>query len=327
MHTIEVAYVGPRYICIDGGGSKYECRVLDGKGKCLPLRQHGKEVDCAVVEGANINFDGEERVERALRSLFEEVYVGGNQPLCAWNHAVRTVVGMAGVARPDPRAKVAAIFEKIGISQDRLDLQGDVEMALNAIPEENAVAVVCGTGHVIFGKVGGKLLDEKNNFFRLGGWGLEDDKASGYAIGMAGIKAVRARKFEKGEKTPLTKWFKAAFGSQKVLDVLANIAKKEITPKQVAHFQRAVFDAAFRGDTVSQRIVHGYFIDYVADQLDTFTTRHGIKGAPVHFMGGLMKSEYGDLVMQVAAKRDATSKFDNKANSNVAVDYVSTKYL
>jgi N-acetylglucosamine kinase-like BadF-type ATPase len=289
--------------------------VLDDKGVELPVSQN-------YVEGVNINTDGEQKVREVLTRLFSEVQLQG-KALGEYLGKAHVIAGMAGVALAEPRAKVRAIFEDLGAKN--LELQGDAEMWLSGTKDPNAMVVICGTGHVIFGKVQGQLKDERNKFYRLGGWGADDgdDKPSGYNIGLAGIKAVRASQEEYGPKTVLEAHLRTHFGEENAQSIRTKVLKKEIPVAKVAEFAKVVFDHAAVDKTCGE-IIERDFEAEISNRCRTFVTRHSLESATIHFVGSLMKTASADIAIRLtkmALQNSGQFTFVNDSSSNVAVEY------
>ncbi len=321
------------YICLDGGGSKIECVVLDETGKRIRLIQD-VVVGAARVEGANVNYDGgAKKLTDQLHVLFTQVKIASTGvALSELLPKVKVIAGMAGAARPDPREKVAQIFEQMGVQRENLTLQGDAEMWLTGIKNKNALVAICGTGHVIFGKVNGEIKDADNNFFRLGGWGPEDRKevASGYNIALEGLAAVRGMKYEKAEKTALADLLPNYFGDTPILEI-----PKKFQVAEIAKFAKGVFDAVhIYGDFVAREIIFRCFTDEVATKVQTFLKRNFSETSPdrleIKYVGGLMKGcFYETLERQVTSKLAALKSTcevtqENASSKNVAEEYTKT---
>lgn len=337
------------YVCLEGGGSKIECVVLDSrKGERVELKQsdpYGNETNLFVakVAGANVNYDGgREKLEDSLRELFTKVQIAENG--CTLGDLLpqaRVIAGMAGVARKDPREVVTVIFEKVGVNREILDLQGDAEWWLTGAKEPNVVVVISGTGHGISGKINNKTRDETNKtrdergeVFRLGGWGPGDhlEVASGYNVGLEGIEAVRGMQYEKAPETSLATALKEYFGESDG-SVVRNSIPTKYSVAKVAKFAEKVFDAAFKeNDCVAEEIITRCFIQEVANKVATFVKRQGMRDVAIKYVGGLMRNvDCKQLVEAAVAERlDALSiKFsqENLSERHVAEEYVKNKII
>ena len=74
-------------------------------------------------------------------------------------------------------------------------------------PSGPALALICGTGSIVYGRtVTGELL-------RAGGWGyLFGDEGSGYAIGIAALRAVMRAYDGRGRETLLSELVLGRYG-------------------------------------------------------------------------------------------------------------------
>jgi glucosamine kinase len=170
---------------VDGGGSGSRAVLLDDEGR-ERARTHGAPV---VADGRS---DGPAVAEvvRLCRALLAEV--GVEAPVEAlW-------VGLAGAGREGPRAAVEEGVRKAELAR-RLRVGTDVEVAFqDAFGEEPGILLIAGTGSVAWGR------SRKGREGRSGGWGpVLGDEGSGYALGLAGLRAVVQADDGRGSATKL----------------------------------------------------------------------------------------------------------------------------
>lgn len=174
------------FLGIDGGGTRSTLLAMDETGAPLARVEGGP----AIVDPANPAARAEPLAQLVFAALER---VGAEPPadvLCC---------ALAGVGRPAERAALAAALVVRGVAR-QLHVIADAEAALHdAFGTGQGVLVISGTGSVVWGRsADGRTL-------RVGGWGqLLGDEGSGYAIGLAGARAVLRSYDGRAEATALT---------------------------------------------------------------------------------------------------------------------------
>ncbi len=223
-----------RYVIgIDGGGTKTEGVLLDGRG-CLLARERdgatnpndiGVDVACRRLAGM-----AETLVERAGVAPGDCCLFGGIAG--ALNH------------REDMKQRLSHLCPSLG----SIDIGSDVVNLLSSeLPEGDGACIVCGTGSACFLRRGRELV-------RIGGWGyLLDSAGSGYDIGRQGLEAALRAYDRRGPATRLT---------ERLADVLGCPVEQGITriydggKPYIASMAPAVFSAATEGDEVAEAILN-----------------------------------------------------------------------
>lgn len=223
----EINYI----IGVDGGGTKTLALLadLDGhviaKGVSGPSNYHavGFDAACGALENA---------INEARKN-----YPGDIRALC---------LGLAGAGRQEDieRFQFWAVERFPGTA---VKIVNDAEILLAASSSTGpALAMVCGTGSIVYGRtVRGELI-------RAGGWGyLFGDEGSGYAIGAAALRAVMQAYDGRGPSTLLTELVLEHRGLSEPPELVRNIYGAESPWLEVASLAELVEQAADGNDAVA----------------------------------------------------------------------------
>ena len=159
---------------IDGGGSKTAALLADETGRVLGRGAAG---------ASNFQIVGHEAAQAAIVAAMAAATAAAGMapqpPLSA------LCIGLSGVDRPGERVSfqqwAAALYPAA-----RVLIANDAELVLAAgTPQGWGLALICGTGAIVYGRsLAGQTA-------RADGWGhLLGDEGSGYAIGLAALRAV-----------------------------------------------------------------------------------------------------------------------------------------
>ena len=222
-------------IGVDGGGTKTLALLADLDGTILarglsgPCNYNavGFEAACATLENAI--------------SVARKDYPGEISALC---------LGLAGAGRKEDIERFQDWAVK-KFPRTRVKVVSDAEILLMAgAPSGPALALVCGTGSIVFGRtVTGELI-------RAGGWGyLFGDEGSGYAIGQAALQAVMQAHDGRGPATLLTELVLEQRGLSGPPELVRNMYAAESPHLEVASLSSVVEEAAGQGDVVAAEIL------------------------------------------------------------------------
>ena len=220
---------------VDGGGTKTVALLGDRNGKVLAR---------AVSGPSNANAIGFEAactaLERAIR-MAQTDHPGHVSTLC---------LGLAGAGRKDDIERfqnwAAQTFPKTSVR-----VVSDAEILLMAgAPAGPALALVCGTGSIVYGRtITGELV-------RAGGWGyLFGDEGSGYAIGIAALRAIMQAHDGRGPETLLSKLVLERYGLNTPPEVVNMIYRAESSHSVAASLSDLVEQAAGLQDPVATAIL------------------------------------------------------------------------
>ena len=217
-------------IAIDGGGTKTEFVLFNENGEIL-ARQ--------LREGSNPNSCGMDASLAALESGIDSL-------ISRVPNVAAIYGGVAGCAATENRNAFMQFLKKNYPSM-KIDIRSDI---LNVIYSsdcfERCIAVIVGTGSVVYAKNGDSLT-------RFGGWGYRFDRScSGYDFGRDAIAAALAEEDGVGPKTLITPMIEEAIDgrAKEKFDVLYSMKNERI-----ASFADTVFRAYEMGDAVARSIL------------------------------------------------------------------------
>jgi N-acetylmuramic acid 6-phosphate etherase len=159
------------HIGVDGGGTRATAALADADGAVFY-----REVGPAGIVRTDNPAAAAAVVAQLARVLLAKVGAARAETLCC---------GLAGAGRTAERDAVLAHLQATGVAA-RVVVIGDAEAAMaDAFDGEAGVLVIAGTGSIAWAST------HEGDAVRVGGWGqLLGDEGSGFAIGLAGLRAV-----------------------------------------------------------------------------------------------------------------------------------------
>lgn len=233
-------------IGIDGGGTKTS-GVL--------MREDGTVLAEVRYPGSNPHASTHDQVRDVLTGLLDELGRSAGMPLTSID---ALCLGMAGVDRPKDRALIEGMIRpKLGPSQKLIVANDAVAGIMAALEKPHGLMLISGTGSVCFG------FHEDGRTSRCGGWGqLLGDEGSGYALGVAALKAVIQSFDGRLEQTTLSDKVLSTLNLEQPTDVLGWLQSVKSAKPEIASLSRLVHDADGEGDAVARRL-----LDQAADDL------------------------------------------------------------
>lgn len=219
------------YLGIDGGGTKTEFALADGKGKVLRR---------VILGASNPNDVGFPATEEILRNGIMEVC--GAYP----KNAISVFAGLAGGTSKENLPRIHDYLVRFGFAkvQNGNDAQNAVAASLG---DEDGISVIMGTGSVVYAKHGERL-------HRIGGYGyLFGDAGSGFAIGRDTILAAFQSEDGSGEETCLLDYVKEQSESDTVLAQIDEFYRGG--KRLIATYAHLAFRACEEGDAVAKGIL------------------------------------------------------------------------
>jgi N-acetylglucosamine kinase-like BadF-type ATPase len=241
-------YTRPRgglLLGIDGGGSKTVALLADLDGRVL-----GR----GVAGSSNYQAAGAQAAQTALDQAIAAAYANARLPGPAWPQASDAIsaacFGLAGVDRPEDRDLFEA-WTADRLPHARVVIANDAELVLAAGTADGwGCALISGTGSIVYGR------DPAGRTARSGGWGhLLGDEGSGYAVGLAALRAVMRAFDGRAPSTELTAAVLSHWSLAKPTDLVGRVYRESLTPGEVAGLAPLVDAAAAGGDAVAQAIV------------------------------------------------------------------------
>lgn len=273
-----------RFVAIDGGGTKTTTVAVDARGNEL-ARHTGPTSNPAVIgfeETVRVLCEGIDGVRRALG--FADAFAGG------W-------IGLAGVDRPGDRERLLPALTP-GIASPRITNDG--ELVLSGLGGQAGVGLIAGTGSIAMGRnAAGERL-------RAGGWGhIIGDEGSGWAFGVAALKAVAAEVDGSGGPAPFTGALLAHWGLDEPRQIVTKTYAPETGKGDIARLAHFTIQAAIDGWPPALHAVR-QGADELATQVIAVATGLRLAG-PVNLAlaGGLLLNTpfYRDLVLAAIAGR------------------------
>ena len=217
-------------IGIDGGGTKTEF---------VAFTENGSVLDRFVLGGSNPNAVGIEQSALLLQEGIDRISTA--------HGTVRGIfVGASGFLTGG-NGKIIEKMLKERYPNVILRCETDImNVIASGTDEENCIAAICGTGSVVYAKVGDTLN-------RLTGWGyLLSRNGSGYDIGKAALQTALADEEGLGQPSMITPLVKARLGGPVSLCIREVYCHDQ---SYIASFAPLVFTALEQGDEIAAQIL------------------------------------------------------------------------
>jgi N-acetylglucosamine kinase-like BadF-type ATPase len=223
---------------VDGGGTQTRAVLADMNGRVLGRGSAGS---------SNLHAVGEEAALEALRTAIAEAWRAAQLP-AGLPHAA--CLGLAGAARPADRERLR-LWAARALPGVALEVVTDAELVLAAgTPAGWGVGVVCGTGSIAFGR------GPDGRMARAGGWGWAmGDEGSGYAMGLATLRAVARAADGRGPRTALSDTVRAHWSLASAEDLIQRVYRAPYPRADIAALAGLVEAAALAGDQTAGAIV------------------------------------------------------------------------
>jgi N-acetylmuramic acid 6-phosphate etherase len=223
---------------IDGGGSKTAALLAESNGRVLGRGTAGT-ANYQVVGAAGSRAALDAAIESALADAGLD-----QQPGRA------LVVGLAGMDRPDD----SLVFEQWAAERRPATQSAVVNDALLVLAAGThggwGLALICGTGSIVYGRTA------DGQVARAGGWGyLLGDEGSGYAIGLAVLRAVARAADGRGPQTLLAGLVLAYWSLSAPQELIRQVNRERPGNPNIAALAALVDEAAAAGDHVARTIV------------------------------------------------------------------------
>lgn len=223
-------FYGKVMIGIDGGGSKTEFVLFTEDGSIL---------ERLVLGACNPNAVGIEESAALLQRGIDEL-MEAHRSVCG------IYVGSSGFLTGGNGKQIRSILSK-AYPQINIQCETDImNVIASGTDEESCIAVICGTGSIVFAK-------EREKLTKLSGWGfLLSSSGSGYDIGRDALRAALGDTEGLTEKTRITGLVETKLGAP-VIRCVQEVYQHD--QSYVASFTPLVFEAYQQGDTIAERIL------------------------------------------------------------------------
>ncbi len=250
---------------VDGGGTKTLALATEvngpwrGRGAGGPSNPYaiGFETACLTIETA---------ILEALEG----------------NELAALCLGLAGAGRPEDVEQFST-WARAKFPEAALKVGSDAEILLAAgAPTGPALALICGTGSIVYGRtVDGELI-------RAGGWGyLFGDEGSGFAIGAAALRAVMQAFDRRGAPTLLTGLILARRGLKSPAELVHSIYASSSPRTEIAALAGLVEQAAAQRDALAVSILNEAAFE-LAEAVRAVYRRLGSVPVPLMLSGGVI---------------------------------------
>jgi len=269
-------------IGVDGGGSRCTAvlaRRSAERGLDLLGRGHGGP--------ANPRTAGHDAARLAIAAAVEGAFADAG---IAPEPAEAICLGLAGVGRVEDRDAVVAWATQAALGGRVIVVPDGLLPFADGHAEPWGIVLISGTGSLALARPRGLPLAEESPCERCGGWGpLLGDEGSGYAIGLAALRAVMRSSDGRGPATILHEAMRRRFTVATAADLVARLHAPGVGRREVADVAREVVAAADVEDAVATAILGGAAADLAAHVI-TLARRLDLAAGvyPLRLAGGLL---------------------------------------
>lgn len=256
---------------IDGGGTKTLALLASingatlGRGQAPSSNYHKVGKDAALTA-----------LDEAIRNAFTDAQLAP-QPVAA------ICLGMSGVDRPEDLAVFQPwLADRHG--QAKTVIVNDAELVLAAgTPDGWGVAGICGTGAICVGR------NQAGDRARSDGWGnILGDAGSGYAIGLAALRAVMRAYDGRGDATALTAAVLGHWSLESPVQLVHRVYTEQAMPAEIAALAAVVDSTAEKGDWMALDIMRHAAVE-LAITIHAVASRLSFSGpVPCGLAGGVI---------------------------------------
>jgi N-acetylglucosamine kinase-like BadF-type ATPase len=277
---------GPVFIGIDGGGTRARALVADASGRELARRVGG----AGIVRAEDPAAAAATLAELAHAVLAEAHASATDAVLCC---------ALAGAGRDTERDAVRVALTLAGAAA-QIVIVGDAEALMtDAFGSDTGVLLVAGTGSIAWARAADGTQT------RVGGWGLHlGDEGSGYAIGVATLRAIARAADGRAVATALSAAVLAQLGLAAAGDLIGWAARA--TKAEIASLAPLALRAAERADRAALDVRDGAVAELVL-LATTAARRAGLAQPRIALAGGLIEAGAPLRAAVAAALRVALS--------------------
>ena len=229
----------PLYLMgVDGGGSKTTALLADELGRVLGRGAAG---------ASNFQVIGHQAAQSAIQAAMAAAWTAAGltpRPLSS------LCIGLSGVDRAGERM----LFQQWAGAvhpQTQIVIANDAQLVLAAgTPAGWGLALICGTGAIVYGR------SPAGHLARADGWGhLLGDEGSGYAIGLAALRAVMRAYDGRGPATALSAAILSRWQLTAAADLVARVYQELQGKHEIAALASVVEAVGAGEDAVAQQIL------------------------------------------------------------------------
>ncbi len=280
-------------IGVDGGGTKTHAVVMDAQGRLL-----GE----GFAASGNPYVAGWDAAWAAVRAAIEEA---ARQAEVRPEDAAALTLALAGMDQPPSRERIAAAA-RAAWPHLPLRVENDALAALvGGVGTAYGLVVIAGTGMIAWG------VNQDGEQARGGGRGFLLDRGSGYALGLAAVRAALLHADGMGPETALLSTLLRHLGLKQAPDLVPWLYEHPQRVKAVAALAPLVLQAAQQGDFVAVGLV-AEAADALAEAAAAVAQRLGLSESafPLVLTGGVLRHHafYREAVSQAVLTRLPTAQ-------------------
>lgn len=247
-------------IGVDGGATKTVALISDLHSRVLG-RGVGGPSNYQVV-GLQAAGDS---MNQAIRAAFADANVEAVPPRAA-------CLGLSGVDRPDDYALIRAWADEQMPGTPTVIVNDAMLVMAAGTPESWGVAMISGTGSIVYGRT------PDGRMARAGGWGhLLGDEGSGFATGLAALRAVVRADDGRAAQTALTRLILDHWSVTTPQGLVSRVYLEQAPTQDIAALAALVEAAASEGDAVALSILQQAGHE-LALAVDAVVQRLGLSG-------------------------------------------------
>ena len=280
---------------VDGGGTKTIIAIANETGKVVGLAR----TDSADV----LNTSSQQVIEHLKNSTNKALSMARINK----NDISSACFGMPAVGDvPGNKEKIQKLVR--AIIPDSI-IVNDVRVALeSAHPKTAGMIVLAGTGAMAMAK------DNKNNIFRVDGWGEHvGDFGSGYFIGRMILQRAFKEYDGRVEETPILKMVKEFANVSDLRKILVNCKGTNVRA-YIANFSKIACKIAQHGIKEGSKIILTA-VEELSESIRALINQLDFEPIPLAYAGGLFNCEY------------FRHKFMNSINHIERIKIIKSKFL
>ncbi len=272
------------FLGVDGGGSKTTAVVFNEKGEFI-CRECGESINYYSV--------GIENARQAMKEIIDKMEIKSFH--CA-------VIGMSALNERATSEEIDKFCTGV-IDSKKIIMDSDLFVALEAMNEgSECAAVISGTGSMVV------CRNKSGSISHAGGWGyILGDEGSGYAIGLAGIKAAIRAAENSAPRTALLSECLNYFQIDNIYDLIDLYYEKNVSRKKTAAFAQVVYSCAMHDDNISYRIIEAEAISLSQTALGLLNKSS--KELPIGLWGGVF--QHNSIFRKIFCNTLSNAGFNN----------------
>ena len=261
-------------IGVDGGGTSTTAivaRLVDGGEPEYLARGHSGPANPKAI--------GWEMAMSAIKQAIDVATAQASE-VVELDRFAAACITVAGCGREADQSRLMRWLDDQRLAEDHLVVDDGQAVLRAGVPQGIGVAVIAGTGSFVTGR------NRRNQTARAGGWGyLLGDEGSGYAIGLAGLKAVVQATDSVGPPTELSETLLSACGVSESAALIELLYGKDFSRTDVAALAPIVLEVADRTDQVALSIVRSQ-LDHLERQVRAVLTQLDMRDDDFHIVLG-----------------------------------------